>query len=340
MNNQMSTRSRILVAFASLLFISLYFFPAWRIDLFAPQYPEGLVMFIWINNLSGDVEIINGLNHYIGMKHITVDMFPEFSFLKYVIAFFVGFGLIVAASGKRALLFIFNLLIIAGAILVLYDFYQWGYEYGHNLDPTAPIQIPGFSYQPPVLGHKRLLNFDAYSYPDLAGWMVVAGGLITIAVWFIEKRISYKKTVSAAISATLIILTFSLSSCSTEPEPFVVGQDDCHVCKMGLADFKFGGEVITNKGKIYKFDDLGCMTSFIESGSLEENDIAKTLVMNFENPNNFLDINTAWFVISPDFNSPMKSNAAGFISKEAAEKILTDKIGTIFNWVELIEKLK
>ena len=68
MNNshRLSTSSRFLMALASLLLAGIFFLPAWRIDLFAPQYPEGLMMNIWINRISGDVEIINGLNHYIG----------------------------------------------------------------------------------------------------------------------------------------------------------------------------------------------------------------------------------------------------------------------------------
>src|SRR5215470_3498938 len=104
MNSKLSISSRILVAFASGALIAVFFLPAWRIDLFAPQYPEGLTMKIWVNTIKGDVEIINGLNHYIGMKHITVDMFPEFRFLPGVVAFFILFGMIVAITGNRKLL--------------------------------------------------------------------------------------------------------------------------------------------------------------------------------------------------------------------------------------------
>jgi copper chaperone NosL len=93
MKQKLSVTSRILVAFASGALIAVFFLPAWRIDLFAPQYPEGLTMNIWINKLTGQVDIINGLNHYIGMKHITVDMFPEFKFLPYVVGFFMLLGM-------------------------------------------------------------------------------------------------------------------------------------------------------------------------------------------------------------------------------------------------------
>ena len=105
MNNQLSVPSRILVAFASGALIAVFLLPAWRIDLFAPQYPEGLSMYIWINKLSGDVEIINGLNHYIGMKHISANMFPEFKYMPYVVIFFMLLGMTAAITGKRKILF-------------------------------------------------------------------------------------------------------------------------------------------------------------------------------------------------------------------------------------------
>jgi hypothetical protein len=52
------------------------------------------------------------------------------------------------------------------------DFWLWEYDYGHNLNPNAPIIVPGMSYQPPLLGFKQLLNFGAYSYPDVGGWIM------------------------------------------------------------------------------------------------------------------------------------------------------------------------
>ena len=82
---KMSNTSRIIIAIGSLALIIMFFVPAWSIYLIAPQYPEGLSMQIWLNKITGQVEIINGLNHYIGMKHINAEMFPEFSFLVYIL---------------------------------------------------------------------------------------------------------------------------------------------------------------------------------------------------------------------------------------------------------------
>src|ERR1051325_7744415 len=114
MIKHLSITSRILVAFASGALIAVFFLPVWRIDLFAPQYPEGMTMYIWINNMTGDIDIINGLNHYIGMKHISVAMFPEFKFLPYVVGGFMLLGMTIAITGSRKFLFYYLLLTIVG----------------------------------------------------------------------------------------------------------------------------------------------------------------------------------------------------------------------------------
>src|SRR5829696_7726316 len=98
---KMSLPSRIIIAIASLALTAIFFLPVWFIFLIAPQYPEGLTMNIWLNQITGQVEIINGLNHYIGMKYIKADMFPEFDFMIYIVGFFILLGLLVAITGKR-----------------------------------------------------------------------------------------------------------------------------------------------------------------------------------------------------------------------------------------------
>ena len=100
--------TRVVLALSALTLVSTYFVPLWRILLWAPQYPEGLEMKIWINTLSGDVKIISALNHYIGMKHIEVSMFPEFGYMVYIVGFLIAFGLATAAVGKRLLLWLFS----------------------------------------------------------------------------------------------------------------------------------------------------------------------------------------------------------------------------------------
>jgi copper chaperone NosL len=344
MNKHLSISSRILVAFASGALVAVFFLPVWRIDLFAPQYPEGLSMYIWINNITGQVDIINGLNHYIGMKHITVGMFPEFKFLPYVVGFFMLLGMIVAITGKRNFLFYYLVLTVVGGALAMFDFYKWGYNYGHNLDPTAPIQVPGLSYQPPLIGHKRLLNFDAYSFPDVGGWIVTGAGLLAFAVWFFEwyhqrKEMKKLRTVSK-VAVAAAALMFFVSSCSNKPQPFNYGKDVCDNCKMTIMDPKFGGEILTKKGKVYKFDDALCMIQFLKSNQVKDVDIAQKLVVNFQKQNDFVDVDKGFFLVSPALKTPMGGDAGGLATQQEAEKLKTSTPGEILTWSELQEKLQ
>ena len=189
--------ARWIIAVSALLLLSAYFVPLWQILMWAPQYPEGLEMKIWINTLTGDVKIISALNHYIGMKHIEVSMFPEFKYLIYIVAFIIGIGLLTALSNRRLMLWVYSILILGAGIGALVDFYLWGYDYGHNLNPTAPIVVPGMSYQPPLIGTKQLLNFTAFSGPDIGGWIFIVSGILTIGTLILELYATRKKVVPA-----------------------------------------------------------------------------------------------------------------------------------------------
>lgn len=143
-------------------------------------------MKIWINTITGDVKVISALNHYIGMRHIEVSMFPEFQYMIYLLGGLIAVGLLAGLLGKRLLLSFFAALLVAAGVAALVDFYRWGYDYGHNLDPTAPIVVPGMSYQPPLIGTKQLLNFTAYSGPDMGGYIFLVLGIIVMVVWGLE----------------------------------------------------------------------------------------------------------------------------------------------------------
>ena len=180
--------SQIAILIASLLLIISFFVPIWRIDLWAPQYPEGLSMFIWLNKLSGQVDIINGLNHYIGMAHIKEEMFPEFKILPYAVVVIIVLGIITALlKSRKGVMAYLGLLILSG-IVAMYDFWKWGYQYGHNLSDDAAIKVPGMAYQPPLIGYKELLNFGAYSTPDIGGWLFVVLGATLIGVLIYETK--------------------------------------------------------------------------------------------------------------------------------------------------------
>lgn len=169
---QLKLFTRILCVIAGITLLSTIFLPIWKIELTAPQYPEGLEMYIHADKLSGEVAIINGLNHYIGMKELHAEDFIEFTVLPYIIGFLAIFLIAVAFVNRKWFFYTWIIAFVLFGIAVGIDFYIWLYDYGHNLDPKAPIQVPGMSYQPPMIGFKQLLNFGAYSIPAIGGWLM------------------------------------------------------------------------------------------------------------------------------------------------------------------------
>jgi hypothetical protein len=188
----MDTRERVFMAIAALMLIGVYFTPIWSISMEAPQYPEGIGMNISVDNIEGkqknDLQNINGLNHYIGMKEINPDSIPELKVMPYIFGFLIISGLVIAGVGNHKwILFwlgLFGLFAIAGLV----DFYIWGYDYGHNLNPDAPIKVPGMTYQPPLLGSKQLLNINATSLPHIGFYISLLSMSIAGTIWWKGKK--------------------------------------------------------------------------------------------------------------------------------------------------------
>ena len=145
---------------------------------------------------------------------------------------------------------------------------------------------------------------------------------------------------SPAFSIATATLGMLIASCTAKTEPFSCGKDSCYFCKMGIVHAKYGGEVVRKKSKVYKFDDVICVSRFLKGGTTPEKDIKQTVVINFEKQNDFFDINKTVFVVAAEVRSPMNSNAAAFASKEAAEKFNTGKAGIVLSWKELQSKLQ
>lgn len=169
-----------------LFLATLWAYPMWDIQLGAPQYPDGLSMQIWINDVGGDVEIINGLNHYIGMKTIHKEDFKEFIYLPITMISFMALGLLVLVLNRKRYYYIWTGIFVIIGLVSFYDFYTWLYKYGHELDPNAPIQVPGMAYQPPLIGYKKMLNFEALSQPHVGGWFYIAAGALMVFVCYYE----------------------------------------------------------------------------------------------------------------------------------------------------------
>lgn len=177
---------------AAIFLLALFLWPMWRITLYAPQYPDGVTMYIWINKLGGStpgtLQNVNILNHYVGMKKIEPDSIPELQYFQYIVIGLVVLGLGAAAVNRRWAFLGWTLLLVALAAAGIYDFYLWEYDYGHNLSADAPIKIPGESFQPPLFGTKVIINFTAQSFPHTAGYFAGLSIILGLAAWWLKRK--------------------------------------------------------------------------------------------------------------------------------------------------------
>jgi copper chaperone NosL len=331
--NTYSKLSKSLLILAGLCIFSAVFLPIWRIELDAPQYPEGLGLQIYASRLAGDVEIINGLNHYIGMKTLHAEEFIEFTVLPYIIGFF-GLWTILTAflQSKRAVVILLICFALFGA-LAMYDFWRWEYEYGHNLDPTAAIIVPGMAYQPPLIGFKQLLNFGAYSIPDIGGWLMLTGGILIGFVYvlqagFLEKIINRGNKLALFLG---LPLAFLFSSCVSDgPQTININKDNCAHCKMTIAEEHFAAELITEKGRVYKFDDISCLFAFRKDN--EDKKMKNTYVHYYPGTNELISAETAFYIKSSELRSPMAGNIAAFKTEAEANEYKLKLKGEFFDW--------
>ena len=120
-------------------------------------------------------------------------------------------------------------------------------------------------------------------------------------------------------------LTFLFTSCSSGPQSIALGKDACSFCKMTIADRNFGAELITNKGKIYKFDDTHCLAAF-KKESVKNEDVKNVYFVNFLEPHNFIEADKAHFLQSEELHSPMGGNTAVFENEDTL-KMTQQKTG-------------
>jgi copper chaperone NosL len=333
--NKLTGISRGLLILSGLALLVILFVPMWRIDLVAPQYPEGLSLYIYANKLGGNVDIINGLNHYIGMKVLRDEDFVEFKILPGIIVFFSVAFVLVGLLGRRRWLNVLFITFVLFGIVAMVDFWRWEYDYGHNLDPNAAIKVPGMSYQPPLIGYKQLLNFEAYSIPAAGGWIFVGAGALALLCLLIEWRKNKKKKQPVALS--MAALCFLMSSCNTGPEPIAYGKDACYSCKMTISDSRFGAELLTKKGRVYKFDDSRCLTGFVASNEVPKDNIQELYLASFNAPPELIPVQQALLLKSEKLNSPMRGNVAAFKTRELLDEVQKEMQGEIVQWEDMLQ---
>jgi len=172
----------VLIALVAPLLLS-FLFPLWQIRMAAPQYPRGLYLDIYsyridAGNEGHDLTEINILNHYIGMQKITRDELRDLDWIPFALGGLALLALRVALIGNVRSLFDLAVLTSYVSLVSLGRFVYMLYEFGHDLDPKAPMDVEPFT--PAIIGVKQIANFTTYSYPRLGSVLI---GAFTVGVW-------------------------------------------------------------------------------------------------------------------------------------------------------------
>lgn len=187
-------KARLATAVAAILVLASFAFPLWFLHLKAPQYPETLNLYVYAYKFEGsgspiidDIAEINTLNHYIGMREIHEEDFPELKWMPAALGLSILLLALAAALAAPWSLVSSLVLLTVTGVAGLSSAYFRLYQYGHNLDPDAPMKIPGFT--PPLLGSNKLVNFMTYGYFGLGGYMLIlAWVLVAVALYLTFRK--------------------------------------------------------------------------------------------------------------------------------------------------------
>lgn len=177
------TPSLIFMAARVLLLVSV-FLPYWRMELDAPQYPDGLFLTAYVNHLTGDVREIDSLNHYIGMRPLTeAAAFERAASVWMILAMFLLVEGAAFIHSRWAVLLAVPAITYPAAFLA--DLYYWMRHFGLNLDPAAPLSAAVKPFVPTVVGEGGIGQFKTYAELASGYWLaVVAAGLIAVGFYF------------------------------------------------------------------------------------------------------------------------------------------------------------
>lgn len=183
--------SRLLLLLGAVFLAVSVFAPLWRISLVAPQYQEGLELFIFSHKIEAgnngqDLFEINNLNHYIGMKTINQADFVEMKWVPFALGFFVIFTLRAMVFGRMGHLVDLLALFCYFGLFSMGSFYYRLYSYGHHLDPTAPMTITPFT--PVMLGKQQIANFTQWSYPQWGSYLMIAFVVVALLAGWLSRK--------------------------------------------------------------------------------------------------------------------------------------------------------
>lgn len=149
-----------------------------------------------------------------------------------------------------------------------------------------------------------------------------------------RKSLTWRGAYRIAAPALLMICCLA---CTPEPEPIQFGRDQCHYCKMMISDPNFGAELVTDKGKVFKFDAVECLLHYQREEA--EARYAYTLAVAYDTPGQLHEVQQLHYLISPALPSPMGANLSAYTDPSAARSMQGERGGELFDWASLQQYL-
>jgi hypothetical protein len=180
----------LFIGLAAVLLLISIFLPYWQLTLMAPQYPQGLKTVMYVNRVTGDVEEINHLNHYIGMRPL-----EEAASLERAssVVMIVALSLLTLAA-----IFVHSPIALFCAVpAVLYpaiflgDLYFWMRNFGLNLDPHAPLNKAVKPFVPPLIGTGSVGQFKTTAVWQSGLILAIIASLLVLVGLYYHRR-AYK----------------------------------------------------------------------------------------------------------------------------------------------------
>jgi copper chaperone NosL len=358
----MQTRSRLLVALAALLLIPVFKLPLWSIRIVAPQYNDGLGMYIGLRDIWGhtqhDIQNINILNHYIGMKPIIPAEVSVLEIMPWVVGLLAAAALLVALLNRRWLVGAWLAAFVVLGSAGMYEFYSWNYDYGHNLSPDAPIKVPGMTYVPPLIGSKTLLTIKASSYPSWGTLFLLLAFASAAAALYRE----WQRALAPAVArgerqrhvlpaAALVALVVGVAGCgqpagdarapaTAAAAEFAPDGGPCSYCAGEIPAERFGGELVTRSGDSYRFMSVECLAGFVASGRVAGADIRSMRVVDYNDGERLIDAVSARYVRSEQRRSPNGLNLLASDSEKIAHNLHFFFGGERLSWPAVLDLVR
>lgn len=180
----------LILGLAAFLLLISIFLPYWQLTLMAPQYPQGLKMEAYVNHVAGDVDEIDGLNHYIGMRSL-----KEAAELERSLSILMIGALVLLIIGSiythSPFALFFTVPAILYPVLFLGDLYFWMHDFGMHLDPHAPLSNAVKPFVPPLIGEGFVGQFKTIASWQVGLFMSLAASVLIIAGLYYHRK-AYK----------------------------------------------------------------------------------------------------------------------------------------------------